>query len=593
MSGTREPKAKKQRSGRKGRFLFQVTMVLSLTILLNVVLTGVVFTITSRNLFANQKAGEMIPRAEAIAHWTSLYQQGSISSREFRRLMSDDGSLFDSMVHIYDAEGVLIAFTNTPESTAHAGLLVGYVDQVIRDQAPLVKTLAREIGIVVGLPVTGVDGVVTGAVFLTKPLSEFNTALDGLYRAFFISFFLVFIIMLLIAFFASRSITRPLLQMSKVARAMAEGEFTVRADEGRRDEIGQLGHSLNHLSEALSRTIGDLITERNRLRDVLNGLTEGVIAVDAEGNLNHCNPAAVRLLGGKAGEAPEGLALYPALRELLLATAADGEMREKTMLVGEATLHGVITQLQDAHEQSAGALMMLLDITEAARLEQTRRDYVANVSHELRTPIASIRGLADALNDGMVPEEADRNRYYGYILRESMRLSRLIDDLLELSRLQSGGVALSRHRLDLSRLFLELEDRFSAIAEESGLCLRLDLPEEALFAYSNEDRVEQVLVALLDNAIKYAPEGGEVVLSAARAEGKLLVSVANEGAIAEADLPHLFERFYKADKAHAGGGTGLGLAIAHEIMGLLGEKIWAENRDGKAVFAFTLQESES
>ena len=230
---------------------------------------------------------------------------------------------------------------------------------------------------------------------------------------------------------------------------------------------------------------------------------------------------------------------------------------------------------------------MIQDVTEAARLEQTRRDYVANVSHELRTPIASIRGLSDALCDGLVKKDEDRLRYYGYIQHEAMRLSRLIDDLLELSRLQSGTVAIARCKMSVNDLIYDVADRYGTIAKDNGKTLSVSMPEGEHDAYSNPDRCEQVLIALLDNAIKHSASG-EVDLSVGEDDDKYTISVSNPGEIAEADIDHLFERFYKADRAHTGEGTGLGLAIAKEIMELMGERIWAESKDGRVVFSFTV-----
>ena len=233
-------------------------------------------------------------------------------------------------------------------------------------------------------------------------------------------------------------------------------------------------------------------------------------------------------------------------------------------------------------------VVLLRDVTAAERLEQTRRDYVANVSHELRTPIASIRSLAEALDDGLVRTDEDRARYYGYILRESLRLSRLIDDLLELSRLQSGTVALERSAFDLNELAAQVAERMRVTASYSGIDLRYSPAAALPPCLSNRDRIEQVLVALLDNAIKYASDDG-VVEVCCRSEGeRLRVEVSNSGHIDEADLPHLFERFYKADRAHAGQGTGLGLAIAREVLERLDGSIEAFNRDGFAVFSFTV-----
>lgn len=224
---------------------------------------------------------------------------------------------------------------------------------------------------------------------------------------------------------------------------------------------------------------------------------------------------------------------------------------------------------------------------ELSALEQTRRDYVANVSHELRTPIASIRSLAETLNDGIVTDEQERNRYYGYILRESSRMGSLINDLLELSRLQSGGVALEREPFDLNALLTEITEDMALAASYSDIGLSYE-PASLPLCDSNADRVKQVLVALMDNAVKYAPDDTAVRVNASSACGMITVTVTNPGHIADEDIPHLFERFYKADKAHSGNGTGLGLAIAKEIVTLLGGAIGVRNTETDVEFFVSL-----
>ena len=257
---------------------------------------------------------------------------------------------------------------------------------------------------------------------------------------------------------------------------------------------------------------------------------------------------------------------------------------------GALILRFTIGALREQTGAVEGALILVQDVTEAVRLEQTRRDYVANVSHELRTPLASIRSLSDALADGLVYKREDELRYYAYIQRESIRLSRLIDDLLELSRLQSGAVALTKQRMDVNELLEDVAGRYENIAAEKGFGIGLILPGELPPSFGNPDRTEQVLVALLDNAIKHNEGGGDILIRAEAREGEMIVSVENGGAIGEADIEHIFERFYKADHAHAGEGTGLGLSISKEIMDPLGERIWAESGEGRVKLSFTLQQ---
>lgn len=576
----------------KSGLMKKLLLFLLLTLIVNALLTTGVFTFTSRNIFANIKAEELIPRAETISNLWSQLLRGEISQRDFNFFTNLilDRSMWDASVHVYLGEEIgWLAHKDLIMDPNATGILSAYLPELLNGNAPMLVTTMEELGIVIGNPVFGVDAEIVGVVFLTKPLNEVNAALSGLNVALIISVIMVFLVMIVPGYFGSRSFTRPLLQMAKAAHAMEKGDFTVRAQENDRDEIGRLGKSLNELSKALSHTIGDLMLERNRLQNVLDGLYEGIVAVDSKGHATHCNPAALRLLGEQNGDAQRAVALLQALWPGFDVAEAVS-VRARTVEENGMQLQLTVTDIIAYDGQRAGAVAVLQDVTEQMRLEQTRRDYVANVSHELRTPIASIRSLADTLNDGLVKNEQDKCRYYGYILRESMRLSRLIDDLLELSRLQSGGVAIIRRRFSLSALMQELTQRFEIIAGDSGLHVALDMPEQELFIVSNEDRVEQVLVAMLDNAVKYAADDGTITLRVQKQEGALLISVCNTGEITAAHLPHLFERFYKADVSHSGEGTGLGLAIAQEIMLLLGERIWAENCGGEACFRFTLHE---
>lgn len=575
----------------KSRFLTKVLALILLALLLTVVLTNIVFTYTSRNVFAKMKADEMIPRAEFIGDLTRWYQRGEISLRTYQELTIDDTRYLDALLYVFRANGMVFMRPDTEIGQRNAAMLSAYLPEVC-DGETIVIPSKGDIGIIVGVPVTETDGTVIGAVFLTKPLGEVNAALSGLNTALIISMLAVALLMILPTYLGTKSITKPLKQMSMIARTMAEGDFSIRADVKSKDEVGQLGQALNFLSGKLSHTIKDLILERNRLRSILNGLHEGIIALDAQANITHYNPAALRLLHC---ETQEQLRQSEPLEQLVanLSPQSTQAVQTSDFTIGQAVIHITVTRLENDGGQFTGMVVLLQDVTEAERLEQTRRDYVANVSHELRTPIASIRGLADALNDGLIKKEEDKCRYYGYILRESMRLSRLINDLLELSRLQSGNIALEKSKFDMRALLFDLNERFSVTANDSDLTLRMETSADRTKVLANEDRVEQVLVALIDNAIKYTQDNGTITLSLDEWNEKLLVSVRNTGTIDQNDLPHLFDRFYKVDKAHVGQGTGLGLSIAKEIMTLMGESIWVENKNGEVVFSFTLTLAQS
>lgn len=568
------------------KFLFYLIFGCVLTSVIAVL----VYLLTGASVHAHRIADEMLPRAESMSRLATRLQSGQISYDSFLdfTLKEQQGT----RVYIFDENATLIAYT-TESNSANvliSSTILDYGAQVVSTGEQLISTKWRSVdGVVVGVPIVDNLERVTGAILMTRPSFEVYSSLMSFVRALMLSSLVASVFMIVPAYFISRRMAKPIRTMTRASAAMASGNFTVRADESRDDEIGQLGVALNHLSTQLQLNISNLILARNRLHVILDGLHEGVVALEADHTLIYHNQAACQLLGAcEDDDIKETLApVLPLCDEV----QKSGESRTLTLDVGERRLLLVVSLSQETSELAPGTVIVAQDVTAAERLEQTRRDYVANVSHELRTPIASIRSLAEALNDGLVNKEEDRSRYYGYILRESMRLSRLINDLLELSRLQSGAVALEKTDFHLDGVISEVVEQTSLVASYSGIRVterwKCDKP---LLVRSNSDRIEQVLIALIDNAIKFASDDGAIILDVKRSEdgARAIVSVMNTGHIPEAHLPHLFERFYKADTAHTDTGTGLGLAIVHEILSHLGESIEARNEGEYAVFRFTV-----
>ena len=394
-------------------------------------------------------------------------------------------------------------------------------------------------------------------------------------------------------------VMEPVARLRDAAVAMSEGDLEVRADENAYGELGELGKAVNQLSYQLSRNMYTLIVERNRLRNMLNGLSEGIVAIDAKGEITHTNPALEKFFTRQktAIHLPD-----PRMKVIddksvwddFDAVIQSGEPMSRNMQARDMILRLTITPIVDEIGSIAGAVGLFSDITQMERLERTRREYVSNVSHELRTPLTAMRALVEPLSEGMVTEEADRQRYYGIILREIQRLSRLINDQLELSRLQSGNLAIQKSVMALDDVVYDVCDRYTSIAAEHGLELKLDTDfTQCPPVYANADRVEQMLIILVDNAIKYTEEGS-VSVSADWDDERVVMHVKDTGiGIEENDLPYVFDRFYKVDKAHSGKGSGLGLSIAKELLKRMDEEIWVTSEKGKGTeFSFTLHRPE-
>ena len=384
-------------------------------------------------------------------------------------------------------------------------------------------------------------------------------------------------------------------ELKDIAVKVAGGDFDAHADENAPDEMGELGKALNNLSYQLSRNMYTLIVERNRLKQMLDGLSEGIIAIDSDGNITHINPAIERMFEQKkisVGLPDPRMKHVPEKNvwEDFDAVIKTGEPATRNFNSRDMIIRLTITPIVDEIGATAGAVGLFSDITQSERLEKTRREYVSNVSHELRTPLTAVRALVEPLKEGMVTKEEDRMRYYDIILREVMRLSRLINDQLELSRLQSGGVAIQKQRMPLDDLIYDVCDRYQSIAEEHHLTLNIETDLSGCpTVWANPDRVEQMLIILLDNAIKYTEQGG-LSVSVHWDDEKVILTVRDTGiGIAEEDLPYVFDRFYKVDKAHSGKGSGLGLSIAKELLNRMDEDIWVESIKGEGTaFSFTV-----
>ena len=390
-------------------------------------------------------------------------------------------------------------------------------------------------------------------------------------------------------------VVRPLADLRDVAVAVAEGNLDTRASESAPGDLGELGKAINNVSIQLARSMYSLILERNRLRHMLDGLSEGIIAVDAHGHVTHTNPALDRMFtkckGGVHFPDPRMKVIEDkTIWEDFDSVISTGASITRNLEVRDMTLRLTITPTVDELGAIAGAVGLFADITQLERLERTRREYVSNVSHELRTPLTAMRALIEPLKEGMVTTEADRMRYYDIIMREVMRLSRLINDQLELSRLQSGTLAIQKSRIALDDLVYDVCDRYVSVAEEKGLELKVLTDFSGCpMVWANEDRVEQMLIILLDNAIKYTEQGSVSVLGSWDDE-KVVLTVRDTGVgIDDEDLPYVFDRFYKVDKAHSGKGSGLGLSIARELLKRMDEDIWVASEKGKgSEFSFTV-----
>lgn len=405
---------------------------------------------------------------------------------------------------------------------------------------------------------------------------------------------LAVIIIVPIVLFASKKMANPLVEMNKVAVAMSKGDFSIRAKTHYQGEIGQLAETLNQLARELSGTINSLTIEKNLLEQILNSISDGLLELDMSQNVNLINNSFYEMFGIETY-----FDLRKDIRELIekiAVTAIKNKKTEvKTCTLGSKSILISASHILSEQNGIVGTVLLFRDITQSERLEQTRRDYVANVSHELRSPLTAVKGLIIPLKEGMVKDEDRKNHFYEVIYSEIERLNRLVNDLFELSRLQSLDKFFDMQTVNIQNILYDQQDKFLLLAEEKDIKLIVKEKVNPVLANGNIDRISQVLTIFIDNALKFSTEHSTITLSAMNRDNKVFVSIHNTGScINQEDLPNIFDRFYKADKAHKEQGAGLGLSIAKEVIVRMNGKVQVKS-DGlnETEFIFELDGGET
>jgi two-component system phosphate regulon sensor histidine kinase PhoR len=364
--------------------------------------------------------------------------------------------------------------------------------------------------------------------------------------------------------------------------------------------VGLLAQAIDELATQLRSRIRLVEAERERLATVVSHMADGVIITGRDGNIQLANPAAAQLL--RLPSVPKGRSLVAAAQDHELAAmvravlAGDIGAEQPQLItfgpIGQLrAIQAVASRLPNGEDGDARVLLILQDVTELRRTEVMRRELVANISHELRTPVAALKAVVETLEEGALEDPAVARDFLGRMHVEVDELAQVIQELLELSRIESGQVALRLQLVDLGPVVVAAAERLRPQAERQGVALVVQIPSDRFMVKAEPERIQQVVINLVHNAIKFTPCGGQITVGLEARDAEVAVVVADTGeGIASVALARLFERFYKADRARTGGGTGLGLAIAKHLIQAHGGHIWAESAGvGQgATFTFTL-----
>jgi two-component system sensor histidine kinase ResE len=407
-----------------------------------------------------------------------------------------------------------------------------------------------------------------------------------------------FLLTTFFAFFLITRITKPLHQLKKAADLISMGEYGSRVPIVSTDELGELARTFNLMGERLEETIKDLNHEKENLSSVLRSMADAVISFNVEGNVIFTNPHGEKIIANwrdiqwgvldadeelvpsddsetpTYSDVPHAKQIPEPLQQLFANVVEETKEITSKLNVHDGVWSVVIAPLY-SRELVRGAVAVLRDVTEEHRLEKLRKDFVANVSHELRTPLSMLQGYSEALLDDIAASPEERRELAQVIYDESLRMGRLVKDLLDLARMETGHLELNFQRIHINTLFKRVHRKFSALCKDKGIQIVMECPDDGIvLTNADEDRLEQVLTNLLDNAIRHTLPGAKIMMRVGHYQNNdipsVLIEIEDQGqGIPAADLPFIFERFYKADKARTRGsttGTGLGLAIVKNIV---------------------------
>jgi len=541
-------------------------------------------------------------------------------SRALDDLARGWGTLVDGRVTIIASDGVVLGESHQNRALMDNHLSRPEIQGALQDRTGISIRFSSSVDqemMYGAVPVYQGEQIV-GFARVALPLDRIETSVARLRRPLIAVTLAAAAVVLLMALWIARRTARPIEQLTAVAGRMAGGDLSARAVPTTRDEVGTLTATFNHMAEELEDTVTRLTRERSRMEAILENMADGVIIADTRGLVRQVNPTASRLLK-TSQQAARGASFAQVVRhhqiiELWQSCRSTGQMQAGAVEIDRQGIFWqvIITSFQEGGDR--GYLIIIQDLSRIRRLETVRRDFISNISHELRTPLASLKALTETLRDGALEDPPMAERFLNSMETEIDALTQMVQELLELSRIESGQVALRLRAATVEDVVELPVERMLAQAERSELTLRVEIADDLPLVLVDVERIQLVVTNLVHNAIKFTAPGGAITVRArvgrdgevpasARQTRPLvsggwqvvIVQVVDSGVgIPARELLRVFERFYKADRARGSGGTGLGLSIARHLVESHGGYIWVESEEGVgSTFSFSLPIAET
>jgi len=506
------------------------------------------------------------------------------------------GGHIDTRITLIDLDGTVLGDSDedpsTMENHSTRPEIKDALSSGVGESTRYSTTIGKQM-MYVAVPITS-QGEVLGIARVALPLTQIENSVNRVILSIIIAMAMAAILVILAAWLIARITTQPIRELTKVSQQIASGEFGHKILVGTKDETGQLAHAFNEMSMKLKDMLATISEDRTRLSSILDNMADGVILTDSEGNIIVTNKAAQSLFSIKDNIAQDR-PLIEVVREHELSDLINQCLetgQEKTSQFDFSKLNRFLRAIAIPinKDRLDGVLLLIQDLSELRNLQTMRRDLVGNISHEFRTPLTGIKTMVETLQDGAIDERDTARDFLSRIEAEVDRMTQLVGELTELSHIETGKAELKLEPVNLNLLAEKVMDQLKPQAERQNLTLEAVLEDDIPSFQADKERIRQVMVNLIHNAIKFNRPGGSITTTTGYSEGSVVVEVTDTGiGIAKDDLPHIFERFFKSHKSRAGQGTGMGLAIAKHIVEAHGGKIWVQSEEEKgSTFSFSI-----